>query len=556
MKPLHKIFETVQKLTRVGKSYPSVWFLVAVSFSLNLYGIDWGLPNGDQDWANDSLAPVEPLAYAKRMLHQESWKSKYPPLHYMILAVFYAPYALYLYLSGGITSPTDFYPYGLKDPQSSLMVFTLIARATSAVMGTGTVLVNYLTVKLLYGHVAGLICGFLLATSYPIIYYSHNANVDVPQLFWISLALYSFVCLLKTYETRYYLLLGLFSALAIGTKNSSYALVGGLALPLLWFHIRHEEAVNPNSWRLSALFHRKLLLGLCTFAITLILVFNLPFNWQGFMNHVQFHLKRSVRKTGVIGELDSIVQRDLMLFPTYLFYLIDANGFPVFLLLAAGFFYCLVKFPERSWPFIIPIVTYYFFYLRATPWNNLRNVLPVYLLLTWQAGKFAADLLDYRKIPKFVTATAMFLLLAHSFLYGFSVDLLFLRDSRYAAEQWMEKNIPKHAVIAALKPEYSLPRFPATAKIRHVRPTPKDNIIGNLGLEGDDYLVIDMGLDKRTKQRHKIYQLLLEKGFSPVGSFKSEIPLFGADIFHTVNPEIVIFKANRQPVQPSTPGVS
>ena len=75
------------------------------------------------------------------------------------------------------------YPYGLADPATSLLIFTLIARVTSAVMGTATVWVTYITVNRLYGHRAGWFAAFLLATSYAVIYYSHNANIDVPQLF-------------------------------------------------------------------------------------------------------------------------------------------------------------------------------------------------------------------------------------------------------------------------------------------------------------------------------------------------------------------------------------
>ena len=43
-----------------------------------------------------------------------------------------------------------------------------------------------------------------------------------------------------------------------------------------------------------------------------------------------------------------------------------------------------------------------------------------------------------------------------------------------------------------------------------------------------------------------IYQQLQQIGFKPIASFKTATPLFGADLFHTVNPELVIFKRNHQ----------
>ena len=524
-----------------------IWLLLAISLSLNLYGITWGLPNGDQDWANDSIAPLGPLVYAKSMLYQEPWSSKYPPFHYMVLTLLYAPYAVYLYVTGDLTAPTAHYPYGLRDPQFALMILTLIARVASALMGTGIVLVSYLTVKLLYGRVAGLISGFLLATSCAVIYYSHNANIDVPQLFWISLALYSFVCLLNTYETRHYVLLGIFSAFAIGTKDSAYALFPGLAISLIWFHIRHEQATSERHRWLSALFHRKLLYGFCTFVIALILVFNIPFNWQGFVEHVQFHLGRTVRVSGVIKQSASIVQGDLTLIGRYLFYFSQAGGLPAFLLLVVGFLYCLARFPQKSWPLVIPIVTYYLFFLRATGTSHLRYGLPVYLILTWQAGKLASDLMVSKKIPRLLSTAAVLLILVYSGLYGLSLDLLLLRDSRYAAERWMEQNIPGGAVIAALRPEYSLPRFPVGAKVRHVNNDRRYEIVGDVESEWDDYVVVDISLPGRIKHMPKIYRLLHERGFCPIASFKTEPPLFSSDVFHAVNPNIVVFQHNHQP---------
>lgn len=516
-----------------------ICLLIAMSLALNLFGITWGLPNGAYDWANDSVAPLEPLAYAKRLIYQQPWWSKYPPFHFMVLAAFYAPYALYLYLTGGLASPTDFYPYGLKDPEFSLMVFTLIARVTSALMGTGTVLVNYYTAKRLYGHRAGLISALLIASSYAVIYYSHNANVDVPQLFWISLALYCFVSLLETYEMKYYILLGLCTAFAVGTKNSAYALFLGLLPPLLWFHIRHEQASKKCAF-LSALVDRKLLYGFLACVTSLIVVFNLLFNWQGFTEHVEFHMARSLKTGRVIRESTSVLQGDFTVITRYLICLLQSNGIPAFLLLVGGFFYCLFKFPGRSWTLLIPMVTYYIFFLRFHGAYHLRYILPVYLLLSWQAGKLAADLLTCRKIPKLISTTGIFLILAHSLVYGFSLDLLLTRDSRYSAEKWMQENIPQGAVVAAHGPSYGLPRFPAGMEVRRIQS--EKGISGDLGSLDAGYLVLDMSLPGRLKQRSKIYQLLHEMGYLPMASFKSETPIFGADLFHAVNPEIVIFE--------------
>jgi asparagine N-glycosylation enzyme membrane subunit Stt3 len=282
------------------------------------------------------------------------------------------------------------------------MIFMLIARVTSALMGTGTVLVNYYTVRRLYNHRAGLISALLIASSYGLIYYAHNANIDGPLLFWTSLGLYSFVALLSTYETRYYVLFGLFMALAIGTKESIYALFLGFGLLLLWFHIRHELRSGASRHLLSALWHRKLLYGLLTFIVASILVFNLPFNWKGAAKHIEIHLddKGSVTGSMTIREADSAIQGHAALVGEYLQHLLQTNGLPAFVLLAVGFLYGLWRYPARAWMLLIPLITYYIFYLRIHSTDHLRYILPVYLLLTWQAGMFAADWLGSTRLPR------------------------------------------------------------------------------------------------------------------------------------------------------------
>jgi hypothetical protein len=199
------------------------------------------------------------------------------------------------------------------------------------------------------------------------------------------------------------------------------------------------------------------------------------------------------------------------------------------------------------------MVSYYFIFLRATGADHLRYALPVYLIVIWHAGKLASDLMDYRRIPRFISAAAVLLILTHSGLYGLSLDLLLVRDSRYAAEEWMEKNIPEHAGIVALRPDYSLPRFPAGARIRRIDTNWRGEILGEVGLDGDDYLVIDMSLPARIHQRPKLYQSLREKGFCPAASFKTELPFFNGNVFHAVNPNVVILRRNSDPANCAAP---
>ena len=525
-------------------SFYSLGLLLALSLGLNLYGIQWGLPNGVEDWANDSLAPLGPLVYAKRTLSHEFWSSKYPPVHFMTLALVYVPYILYLYLTGGLTTPSDVYPYGLADPATSLMILTLIARVTSAVMGTATVWVTYITVNRLYGHRAGWCAAFLLAASYAVIYYSHNANIDVPQLFWTSLALYNLVVLRQTYATRHYVGLGIFSALAIGTKDSMLALVAGLGLALLYCHFRHEREAGHRV--LTTLVHRKLLYGVIAFAVTLILALNLPWHWEGFAEHVEHHLDASVKGHIIAGPPARAKHGDVSRLLDCVVYLMQTSGLPAFLLGLGGVGYCLIKRPATGWPLLLLPVSYYLFFLRIHATVHLRYLLPVYLLLTWPAGKLAADLLDAKGVVKWLATALLVLIFGYTLVYGFSVNWLMIHDSRYTAETWMARHIPSQAVIVAVGPAYGLSRFPVGLHVHHVHvrlleEQGRKQFQQQLQALQPDYVMLNVSHPVRVQHKTTLYQWLRNQGYDIVTSFQSAIPFWGAAHFHAVNPELVIF---------------
>jgi 4-amino-4-deoxy-L-arabinose transferase-like glycosyltransferase len=543
---------------RLRRSLPTqLTYLVVLaiaSLSLNLYGITWGLPNVD-DWTNMSLAPLKPLSFAKHLLYGEPWLFHYPPFHFLVLAVVYSPYVLYLLLTGGLSSPADTYPFGLADPEMSLTIFTLLARLTSVFMGTGLVLVNYLTVRRFHGATAGFVSSLLIASSYPIIHFSHNANVDVPYLFWLSLALYSFVRLIDGAETRWYLGLALFTALAVGTKHTAYALAAGLIPSLLYFHYRHVVDRRPGSTLLSAFLDRRFAYASALFGVALVVIFNPVLNWEGFTAHIARHLGRSVGGSWVVQTSSGALRGHLDLIGRYLDYIRQSNGLPTFVLLAAGFVYCLVRYPKKSLIVALPILTYYLLYLQKFGTHHLRYILPVYILCTWQAGKLASDLVDTKAVPRLVPRLALAVILAHSLLYGFTVDFLYARDPRYAAEQWIGDNIPAGAKILALEPGYSLPRLPTGLEVTQRNLWDfNGRQVADISDVQADYVIAGMSYPRRAQKKKwkvpwikdvDVNAFLAERGYRAVASFHTPLPPWGADVpdIHVINPRVVIWKA-------------
>jgi hypothetical protein len=551
---------------RVTKRLPPHWphlaLLTVGCLGLYLYGIGWGLPNVN-DWANLSLAPTKPLSFAKHLLYGERWLFHYPPLHFIVLALVYSPYVLYLLLTGGLQSPTDVYPFGLADPETSLSVLILLARLVSVVMGVGLVLVNYLTVRRFYGAMAGLVSSILIASSYPIVYYAHSATVDIPHLFWLALALYSFVRLIESFQTKWYLLLALFTAFAVGTKHPAYAFAIGLIPSLVYLHYRNFVERHPGHSPVAAFLDRRFVYASCLFGVTLILIFNPILNWDGVAAHISHHTERSIRGSWTIQAASGRLRGHLDLVGDYVEYIRQSNGLPVFVLMAAGFLYCLVRYPKQSLIIGLPIVTYYVLYLKNFGTNHLRYVLPVYLLCTWQAGKLAADALATRSMPRWVPRVGLALIIGSSLLYGATVHYMYAHDARYDAERWIGQHIPAGAKVLAIEPDYTWPRFPKHLDVAHRELWDfNGNRTADITDLGAEWVVVGMSIPRRGREisigpRPKFVKdidvegFLTARGYRPVGTFHTSLPAWGADVpdIHALHPRVVIWQRadGRQP---------
>lgn len=430
--------------------------LFLLSLFLNVYGLWWGLPNY-YTWSFDDLTPEQPLILAKNHL---KLNSPYPPFHFVLSGLVYSPYLLYLYLTGGLVlgGPFENRLSYFTDPLSSLTVLLALSRLISAVMGSLAVVFVYLGVKTLYGKKAALFSSLIVAFSYIIILFAHLGNLEIPYAFWFTVALYVYTKLLKTYETKYYILFGVFTALAISTKDLIIGPFVLLPIPLLYCHLKHHLK---NSSLKSALFNKKLIYCLSALIITFLLTNNILIDFEGFKYRISvFTNKETVSSNGELYGFPNTFLGQIQLFGDALSKLKTSVGISLFLLLIIGFFYCVYKFDYRTFAFLIPLISYYLFNIARLQFLHWRYTIPMIILLSYFAGRFLSDLLENVKTKKFVYP-AIFLIFTYAFLYGLSADLSMVYDSRHSAEEWMLKNIDKDAKMEVYYDAKSLPRFHA-----------------------------------------------------------------------------------------------
>lgn len=199
-------------------------------------------------------------------------------------------------------------------------------------------------------------------------------------------------------------------------------------------------------------------------------------------------------------------------------------------------------------------------------------MLPLTILSAFFGAKLLSDLWDARPW-QVLTRPAICLALAWAALFAVQVDVLFLRDSRYAAERWMREHVRPGELVETFAP-HSLhkyyPRFPPHVRVRsgklaagtrwEPRETPPHMIRApnlDTGREAPDYIVLSEFWYRRflepgseaTPEARVLRALARgETGYDLAAEFKTPVLVPLRDL--KVNPRILVFRK----VQPASAG--
>ena len=402
-------------------------WIVGASTVLNVIGLWWGLPAG---WASIELQPVLVLG-AMSTHYANGWWDAYPPVHFYILGVSLSPVVVLDWL-------------GLIDLHTTtwVVVMSVIVRLVSVVMAAGIIVATYLCGHIAFTRRAGLFAAAAFALGAPFLYFAKTANVDVPYMFWFSLALVFYLLVLRDDRLRDYAGLAMAAALSIGTKDQAYGLF--LLPPIV---ILAEKGVT----------RRVLAAGAISIAAFLLLD-GLVWNFAGFVNHVRF-----ITGTGstdyrlfaptLTGRLALLRLTTRLTELTW--------GWPIFLFSLAGIAVALVERATRRkavW-LLAPVVGYYLGFIDVILYVYDRFTLPLALVLALFAGLAIDRLLTIAR-PRALAIAGIGTVFAYTFLYSATVDVLMVRDSRYAVRAWLDKQTigPDDLVAANVLPTY-LPRL-------------------------------------------------------------------------------------------------
>lgn len=473
--------------------------LILLGLILYLPGINWGLP-AVVSWSQDSIAGARTLGAVEGW--PRNWQGRYPPAHFLLLDSLYRPLNNLWQARGDLIVDPHTGEKTLREPQAPKVgLRILIARLASVAMAIAAGIGLWAASRrLLHDRTAAFLAAAAFMIGADFAYFAHLDNVDVPSICWLAWSLFFYVRLLQAHRLRDAALLGVFAALAVGTKDSVAGMFPGMALVLFVNHILMQRR-DPNG-RPSlggALWQPHWLVGIATFGLLLLIINGAFVNFEGYAARLRYWLDpppeslhaQQLRYGGVVGLLGATI-----------WYAASAVGWPMLAAIVASTVYALLRLPRLAMICLVPPLGYFLIVLVPIDFVYARFLLAPLALLSILVGAAAAALLRTPHIAHPTRAMAFAVILLPSLAYTAAVNLELLTDSRYDCEAWFDEHVPRHASVGAfslddtpiLRPQYlprvhemGYPTYPVVmAREWFDRPQPEYLILTNYTYEDFD----------------------------------------------------------------------
>lgn len=197
-------------------------FLIALP--LRLVGVRWGIP---YPYGHDGFFIISHAIKFFSGNLNPGWFI-YPSFHMYFLFFIYNFIYWIGHIFGYFNSIQEFVSLLDTDPS----IFIITGRVVASLLSSGSVVLCYILAKRLFSLKAA--CLVLLLTILPMeVLNAHYTTTDIPLVFWFTLAFIFCVEIMRKPDLRYYILAGIFTGIAGGTKYPGL----GACMPILVAHL-------------------------------------------------------------------------------------------------------------------------------------------------------------------------------------------------------------------------------------------------------------------------------------------------------------------------------
>lgn len=440
---------------------PLTW-IVGATLVLRVVGLTWGLPASD-GWDNDGIAPRDFLPGVIEAFTPGHYFA-YPPAHLALLSLLTLPISLVIAARAPSLAPKDLVQEAIHVPY--MTTFAVTARIVSAAMSIGIVLGIAKIAETIAGRRAGVCAAAVCAADALLTYYGHTTNLDVPYLFWATLALLALTRAIESREPRRLRTFALFAALAVATKDQAYALFLFPFPALLCFWVVADQRARERGRVWATEGARAVLLGAAALSILDGAVVN-PTGFIARLRYLSGPASQPFANYSPDGVGRALVVADSV--TSFVWY------YPLaFAALVAFGLARAARLPERSRRVaaLVPLaalVSFTAFFNCVARRTEDRFLLPQMVLWAVYGGLGMDALLEIRQRQ---VRTALRVALLATFAWASfrcaDVDVNLLLDPRYDAERWLHAHLTAGDTLEVHGKNVYLPRLPSEATITRV----------------------------------------------------------------------------------------
>lgn len=431
--------------------------LTLVGGVLRFSSTDFGLP--------DKYRPDEEYMLSRALGFERDWNPHFTVYPAAQMYVQHGVLRAYALLHGYQRSFREVYA---KDKQA---LAYLVARRTSATFGTVTIPATYLAAAQAFGPPAALAAATIVTFSTIHVRESKYATTDAATTFWITIALWLLLRVIRFGRTRDSLLAGLVGGFAVANKYPAGAVL--VAVGLAHFEARWRE--GRSLWR-TVLDLRPYV---AVYAAVIAFLCATPYfvlDWDQTIK--DFAYQRGFVQNGV-GNVAAGHGWSWLAFKV----LPHSFGTALALLLVAGLVWAVIRPTVGTLP-IAAFVVIAFAGMAGSRYSFYRYVMVPLPGLVLLAGRLVGDVAGglARRLPErrahALVAAALLALLFPSMIRDWKLNrILARRDTRTIAREWIEQNQPGGGTIAAsdhgtpygkpqLAPNYQLAPIEDVATLR------------------------------------------------------------------------------------------
>lgn len=406
-------------------------FILIVNLFLNIYGNNWGLPS--RWYVDEKIANVLHMISDRTAVDYNDF-FYHPTGYQMLLAVWLAPFLLYLKLSG--------YPLGpLKEaasvswthmaelfPDFATNIY-IYSRVLSAIFGALTVYAVFLIGKKVYDEKAGFFSAACLAVTMGFAGVNHFAKYTSLEMFLVCVTL---LCCVRGY--LYWA--AFFSGLALSVQLDAFILLVPLCA-VFFMNVRGLKAAIKTFIILIIVY----LMGLIIATPSLIFHFNdYMTTFKGlFISNSAVSEPRTA--AFFIGPLN------------YFFELFSIYGVFIFGLILFGMLLDFRHFKRMTKEKIVVFIFIFVYLIMMTvisddKYPQTKHIILAVPVLTLLAGRALSYFFGRKALSSYVRYSFFLLVLLYSFCYTIKADSVFAGgDSRYKCTEWIFANIPDGSKI-------------------------------------------------------------------------------------------------------------